>query len=194
MAMRILAGTAKGRQIYSVSKKMMVKPISVRMKKSLFDILRPKLPGSYFLDLFAGTGAVGLEALSRGAQKVVFIDKDPRCLKNVERNLERFGWTENTKVLRGDLLESLSWVPFRAKTDEPFDLVFLGPPYRLEDNTPLAYSTPVLNNVVSSDLAAEDAWIICQHHMKEEIGKVPGLKRFRVTKYGDTYISFFKRV
>ncbi|MEE8425578.1 MAG: RsmD family RNA methyltransferase, partial [Elusimicrobiota bacterium] len=76
MAMHIIAGSARGRRILTTSKNMMVKPISGRMRQSLFDILRPIVTGSYFLDLFAGTGAVGLEAFSRGAAKVAFVEKD----------------------------------------------------------------------------------------------------------------------
>ncbi|MDE2292548.1 MAG: RsmD family RNA methyltransferase, partial [Elusimicrobia bacterium] len=86
--MRIIAGTARGRRLFATKTDMMVRPISARIRQSLFDILRPMVTGSYFLDLFAGTGAVGLEALSRGAQRAVFIEADKRCIQVIERNLE----------------------------------------------------------------------------------------------------------
>lgn len=189
--MRIIAGKGRGRRIFTVSKKLMVRPISGRMRQSLFDILRPRIMGSYFLDLFAGTGAVGLEALSRGALKVCFVDRDPRCVKVIKKNLERAGWEDRAKVLRGNVLSPLSWVPYRAGV-ERFDLIFLGPPYRDEKNTPLAYSNPTLENVAASDLPAKDAWVIVQHHKKEELGHPKGLKRFRQMSYGDSRITFYK--
>jgi 16S rRNA (guanine(966)-N(2))-methyltransferase RsmD len=192
MAMRIIAGTARGREILSVSKKLMVKPISGRMRQSLFDILRPKVTGSHFLDLFAGTGAVGLEALSRGAGKVVFCEMHPQCMKTIEKNLAKFDWKDRAKAFRADVTEPLSWVPFRSGVEE-FDIVFLGPPYRTEENEPLALTNPVLQRIAEADFLAETAWVVAQHHRKEKPGEAPGLKRFRQEKYGDTYITFYKR-
>ena len=189
--MRIIAGTARGREILSVSKKMMAKPISGRMRQSLFDILRPKVTGSHFLDLFAGTGAVGLEALSRGAGKVVFCEKHPTCLKTIEKNLAKFEWGDRGRAFRADVTEPLSWVPFRSGVQE-FDIVFLGPPYRTEDNTPLALTMPVLQRIAEANFLAEGAWVAAQHHKKENPGEPPGLTRFRQERYGDTFITFYK--
>lgn len=191
MGMRIIAGSARGRRILSTSKTMMVKPISGRMRQSLFDILRPIVTGSYFLDLFAGTGAVGLEALSRGASKIAFVEKDSRCLKVIKSNLARFNWEDKGVVLRGDALNSLSWVPFRAGV-EKFEIVFLGPPYRDEENTPLAYTRPVLENIAKARLLAPGGLVIAQHHKKEEVATPRGLKRYRLMKYGDTTMSFYR--
>lgn len=192
MAMKIIAGSARGRNILTTPKDSMVRPISGRMRQSLFDVLRPRITGAYFLDIFAGTGAVGLEALSRGALKACFVEKDPRCIKVIEKNLARLGWEERSAVLRGDVLGPLSWIPVRAGT-EAFDIVFLGPPYRDDGNRMLALSTPVLNAVASAGLLAGEGWVICQHHKKEALGDVRGLKQFRRMRYGDTLISYFKR-
>ena len=85
--MRIIAGESRGRALKSVPKDMMVKPISARIKKSVFDILRPRLEGSRVLDLYAGTGAVGIEALSRGAGFAFFVDADKRCIAVIEQTL-----------------------------------------------------------------------------------------------------------
>lgn len=189
--MHIIAGSARGRRLFSVSTKMMVRPISARMRQSLFDILKPMVTGSYFLDLFAGTGAVGLEALSRGAQKAVFVEKDQRCLKVIERNLEHLGFQAGGKALRGDATNALSWVAHRGGVDA-FELVFLGPPYRLEDNTPLFLARRTIEQVVAGKLLAPTGWIIAQHHQKEEPGEFPGMTMFRREKYGDTRVSFYK--
>lgn len=170
---------------------MMVKPISGRMRQSLFDILKQRITGSYFLDLFAGTGAVGLEALSRGALKVCFVERDPRCVAVIEKNLERAGWSDRAVVLRGNILGPLSWVSHRSGV-EKFDLVFMGPPYRDEENRPLAYSNTVLKNIAQAGLAAPGAWIVAQHHKKERVDRPEGLEQFRENKYGDTLITFFR--
>ncbi len=190
--MKIIAGTARGRNILATSKsKMDTRPISGRMRQSLFDVLKPRITGSYFLDLFAGTGAVGLEALSRGALRVSFVERDPRCLKVIGKNLERLKFADKAKVLRGNVLSPLTWLPYRSGV-EAFDLIFLGPPYRDESNKMLAYSNPVLTNIAAGKILAPDGWIICQHHKKEDVGRPAGLKRFRLLKYGDTIMSYYR--
>ena len=192
MAMKIIAGTARGRNILTTPKDIMVRPISGRMRQSLFDVLKPRITGAYFLDIFAGTGAVGLEALSRGALKVCFVDKDPRCIKVIGKNLDRLGWAEKSTVQRGDVLGPLTWIPHRAGI-EAFDLIFLGPPYRDEKNTMLAFSTPVLNHISKGGILAPDGWTVCQHHKKEKIEAIPGLEQFRQVRYGDTIMSYYRR-
>ncbi|OGR57405.1 MAG: 16S rRNA (guanine(966)-N(2))-methyltransferase RsmD [Elusimicrobia bacterium GWA2_69_24] len=190
--MRIIAGSARGRRLFSVPKAMMVRPISGRIKQSLFDILRPYVTGSYFLDLFAGTGAVGLEALSRGAQKVCFVERDPRCVAVIEKNLVHFGWAEQCRVLRGDVLGALSWIGHRSGITA-FDVAFLGPPYRDEENRPLTYAHRTLLNLAGAGMLSAAAVVVVQHHQKEEPGSAPGLERFRQERYGDSRVTFYKK-
>lgn len=191
--MRIIAGSARGRKILSVPKDMWVRPISARIRQSLFDILRPRIMGSRFLDLFAGTGAVGLEALSRGAELVLFVDMEAKCLKVIERNLERADWTKKAKVHRGNALAPLSWTLYRAGV-EKFDLVFMGPPYVDPAKKPLRYTQTVVDNAAKSDILSADGWIIAQHFKKEPIEAPEGYELFRQSKYGDTVVSFFRRL
>lgn len=172
-------------------KTMPVRPISARIRQSLFDIIRPKITGSRFLDLFAGTGAVGLEALSRGAGRAVFVDADPRCVKVIEKNLERSGWAAKGKAFRGDLRSPLSWVAYRAGPDR-FDLIFLGPPYKDAEKRPLQMTTGVLERILAAGLLEPDGWVIAQHHKKESPKTPPGLELFRTSRYGDTLLSFFR--
>lgn len=190
--MRIIAGQARGRRILSVPKSLAVRPISARIRQSLFDILRPRLPGSLFLDLFAGTGAVGLEALSRGAERAVFVDKDPRCVKVIEKNLARAAWAGKAAVLRGSLGASLAWIAYRSGT-ERFDIIFLGPPYVDEQKRPLRLSQGVLGLIASSGILDPDGWVVSQHHKKEPVAAPEGLEVFRESKYGDTVVSFLRR-
>lgn len=189
--MRIIAGTARGRRILSVPKGLPVRPISSRIKQSLFDILRPRIFGSRFLDLFAGTGAVGMEALSRGAEKVFFVDMDPRCVKVIERNLERSGFKDRAKVQRGNVLSPMSWIAYRSGIEQ-FDLIFAGPPYVDENKRTLRYTQPLLDNLAAAMLLAPGGWIIAQHHKKEPAQAPAGYELFRRARYGDTVVDFLR--
>ena len=191
--MRIIAGTARGRRIFSVSKNLPVKPISDRIKQSLFDILRPRITGAIMLDLFAGTGNVSLEALSRGALKTVMVDREPACIKNIHRNLEHLGFTERAKVLRADVLKPLDWLmPY--SDNEGYDIIFMGPPYRDINNKMLSFSGPALSNVAQSRLLAPNGIIVLQNHKTEDFDVPEGLEIYRVEKYGDTLVHFFREV
>ncbi|MBI4349519.1 MAG: 16S rRNA (guanine(966)-N(2))-methyltransferase RsmD [Elusimicrobia bacterium] len=189
--MRIIAGSARGRKLLSVSKDLPVRPISSRIKQSLFDILRPRIFGSRFLDLFAGTGAVGMEALSRGASQVFFVDMDDRCVKVIQRNIERAGFKDKAKAHRGNVLSPLSWVNYRAGVEQ-FDLIFAGPPYVDEQKRPLRFSQPVLDNLAASRLLAPNGWLILQHHKKEPASAPAGYELFRRARYGDTHLDFVR--
>jgi len=190
--MRILAGDNRGRRFKSVPKSLPVKPISSRIKKSVFDILRPWLGGARVLDLYAGTGSVGLEALSRGAQSCFFVDRDKRCLAVIDENLKELNLQSRGRTSFGDILQDLSWIPYRAGVTD-FDLIYLGPPYRDEEDRPLAYSTPSLARVIESNLPAAGALIVIQHHVKEEVAVPAGWERLRREKYGDTFVDFHRR-
>jgi len=191
--MRIIAGAARGRKIFSVSKNLPVKPISDRIKQSLFDIIRPRVPGAIMLDLFAGTGNVSLEALSRGALKTVMVDKEPACLKAMARNLEHLGFKERAVVLKGDILKSVAWLA--AYSDgEGYDIIFMGPPYRDINNRPLNFTQPVLNSIAAAKLLAPGGIIVAQHHKNETFETPPSLELYREEKYGDTLIHFLRYI
>lgn len=190
--MRIIAGESRGRSLKSVPKDMMVKPISARIKKSVFDILRPRLEGARVLDLYAGTGAVGIEALSRGALSAFFVDADKRCISVIEENLKRLGFAAKGRACYGDILQDLSWIPFRAGVPE-FDLVYMGPPYRTEDNKMLSYSTPTLARVAQANLLSPTGWALLQRYKKERVVLPSGYEKFREERYGDTDVEFIRR-
>jgi 16S rRNA (guanine966-N2)-methyltransferase len=190
--MRIIGGDNRGRSLKSVPKEMMVKPISARIKKSVFDILRPRLDGARVLDLYAGTGAVGIEALSRGAASAFFVDADKRCVAVIGENLQRLGLAAKGKASFGDILQDLSWIPFRAGVSQ-FDLIYMGPPYRAEGNKMLAYSTPTLARVAEADLLAPGGWALLQRYKKEKAEVPAGYEKFREERYGDTDVEFIRR-
>lgn len=189
--MRIIAGTARGRKLFSVSKKLPVKPISDRIKQSVFDILRPRIMGSVFLDLFAGTGNVSMEALSRGALKTVSAEKEIACLKAIKRNAEHLGFADKAIILKADLLKPLAWL-LAYSEGEGYDIIFMGPPYRDIKNTPLFFTEPVLKQIAESKLLAPKGLIVAQHHKKETFTLPETLQIIREEKYGDTTVHFLQ--
>ena len=189
--MRIIAGSLRGRHIKGAGKDWGVRPISGRIKQSLFDILSGLVPGARLLDLFAGTGAVGIEALSRGAAFVFLVDLERRCTELITRNLAAAGFADRAKVHFGNALSDLSWIPFRSGTSQ-YDLIFLGPPYKDAQKRPLSYSTPALAKVAEAGLLAPKGWAMCQHHVKEDVKAPAGWAMVRREKYGDTYLDFFR--
>src|ERR1700726_4285852 len=107
--MRIIAGSSKRQALKSPPPSLGVRPILARIKKSLFDILRPHLEGSDFLDLYAGSGAVGIEALSRGAAFVTFVDMNPNCLSIIRQNLSKLRLFERARLVRADVTKNLGY-------------------------------------------------------------------------------------
>lgn len=189
--MRIIAGTARGRRIFSVSKNLPVKPISDRIKQSVFDILRPRITGAMWLDLFSGTGNVSLEALSRGALRAVCVDKEPACVKNIHRNLAHLGFEERAKVIKADVLKPLDFL-LSYSDNEGYDIIFMGPPYRDINNKMLSFSGPALKNAAEARLLAPGGVIVLQTHKTEEFAVPDTLELYRVEKYGDTLVHFLR--
>ncbi len=189
---RIIAGSRRSRRIYSLPMSHHVKPISARMRKSVFDIIRPHITGAIFLDLYAGVGVVGLEALSRGAQKAVFVDRDPKCLKMIQKNVDNLGFSESAKVLKGDILKGLIWLKYHSP--EGYDIVYMGPPYRDQENNPLFYSSKTLELIASEQILSEYGFVIIQHHKKEPLSVPAGFELYRSEKYGDTVVDFIRPV
>jgi len=179
MVIRVIGGEVKGRKIKSIKGKT-VRPLLGRVKKSLFDILGKKIKDATFLDLYAGTGSVGIEALSRGAKEVVFIDNSSQAVRIIEENLKQLGFEERAKILRRDILKGLP-------AERKFDLIFIAPPYKLE------LILPTLKVIVERELIAPEGWIICQHHFREKLPEEYfSLEIFREKKYGDTRLSFYQ--
>ena len=159
------------------------RPISDRVKVSLFDILGPDLPGAWFLDLFTGTGSVGIEAISRGAAGGVLVDKDPRAIATVRANLELTGLGERAEVLRADAFALLARTPTRA-----FDYVYIAPPQYQE-----LWSRALTELDAHTGWLNPDAWAIVQVHPKE-LRELPlvHLRESDRRKYGSTLLVFYE--
>jgi len=181
---RLTGGTAKGRRLFSVPG-LDVRPALARMRISVFEILRPRLEGATVVDLFAGTGSLGLEALSRGAGRALFYDVDRRSLEAVEKNLDRLGFASKGQAVYGNAFES-------AARLEPADLVFVDPPYDFYGDR-AADMRRLLETLVSRVLRGPDARVISEHRLREGLGDVAGGKIVDQRQYGDTVVTFYAR-
>ncbi len=182
--MRIISGTCRGRKLTPL-KGMDIRPTSDRIRETLFNILGPRVKNAQVLDLFAGTGALGLEALSRGAAHAVFLDRSDIACQTIRQNIDRCGFLEQTTVIRQDLF-SLR-LP-AAIVSRQFDLIFLDPPY---DN---GYVIQILEQKNPAALLSENGMIVAEHAADEILpSSLNGLDIFRQKKYSRTTISFLTR-
>jgi len=181
---RLTGGTAKGRRLFSVPGRD-VRPALARMRISVFEILQPRLEGASVIDLFAGTGSLGLEALSRGAARALFYDVDRRSLQAVEKNLERLGFGGKGQVVFGSAFDA-------ADRLEPADLVFVDPPYDFYVER-ASEMRRLIETLVGRVLASSEARVISEHRVKEGLGEVAGGRIVDERQYGDTVVTFYAR-
>ena len=164
---------------------MATRPTSDRLRETLFNVLAPRIERSVFLDLYAGSGAVGLEALSRGASHVTFVERAPAALKVMRTNLERLGMAKGFKVVQASVASYLC----KPRAGSQFDLVFLDPPYDAAREYELALS---LLGGTEQSLLAHDALVIAEHRRKEKLADNYGnLARTRLLEQGDAALSFY---
>jgi len=184
--MRVIAGYYRGRNLRSPPS-MQVRPTSDRLRETLFNVLAPRIEGARFLDLCAGSGAVGIEALSRGALHATFVDRSRKMCGLIEANLDLCGIPEEeTEVVLSEAAEFLRRAATRG--DKKWDIVFFDPPYALD------YS-PVLSAFGTSALLEDDGVLIVEHHHKNELKEAIGeIRRWRILKQGDSALSFYEKV
>ena len=180
--LQVIAGLARGRRLASLHGRK-TRPTSGLVREALFDILGSDVEGCRFLDVFAGTGAVGIEALSRGAERLTSIENNPAAVRILMKNLEDCGLRPQTEVIQFDAVDALMMLNNR---NQLFDLVFLDPPYG--DPTGLK----ALMTVAKYAVAPAGALVIYEHFHKEEPGQAFGrLSRQRLERWGDTCLSFY---
>ncbi len=185
--LKIIGGTHRGRQLKTLPKEdLSVRPMLGMMKKSVFDIITPMLSGSLFLDLYAGVGSVGIEALSRGAKKVVFAEISDKSISLIKYNLKMLGLEDSADIVKCDVVKGFQ------KFQNKYDIIFMGPPYKDGDKNALALTYPTLKNIVLFSLLKENGIIISQRHIKEPVGNIAGLDSYRTEKYGDTTVVFYR--
>jgi len=186
--MRVIAGTYRSRILKSL-KGLALRPTSDRLRETLFNVLGQAVAGARFVDVFAGTGAVGIEALSRGAAEVVFIEKHPPAVTLIRKNLESLGIRSGTTVLGADALCGLEKLAAQhTAASRPFDFVFLDPPYAATEE----YAR-VLGFLGAAPFLAPGSVIVAEHHKKLDLPVHTGsLTRFRILKQGDAALSFYR--
>lgn len=179
--MRVIAGKAKGRRLYAVPGPG-TRPVTDRAKTALFNILGRDLIESHFLDLFAGTGQVGIEALSRGAARAVLVEQGDLALRTIRKNLDVTQMTQGAEVVRADVFRYLA-----THAPQPFDYIYNAPPqYR-----GLWVQTLRMLDAHPGWLA-EDAWVIAQIHPQEyETLALAHLEMFDQRQYGSVMFCFY---
>jgi 16S rRNA (guanine966-N2)-methyltransferase len=186
--MRVIAGKYRGRPLRSL-RGTDIRPTSDRLRETLFNVLTAGSPdalaGTLWVDLFAGTGAVGIEALSRGARQIYFVENSAPAVKVIEQNLHSLGTTEGYKILRDDLLRIL-WRLQREHVAA--DVVFLDPPYRMQH----AYEE-TLTALADSSLVWAMSLVIAEHEKTFDPGDEFGsLRRIRKLVQGNNALSFYR--
>lgn len=170
--MRIIGGEFRSRRLKS-PEGLATRPTPDRLRESLFNILSPVIAGSVFVDAYAGCGAVGLEALSRGARRVVFIERSRPALKTLEENLRILKAEGRARVIHGNVSTFLK--------AQQADIVFLDPPYEAEAEYEIALTAATADLVVAQHAA--------RFSLQDRYGR---LERYRIVKQGDNSLSFYR--
>jgi 16S rRNA (guanine966-N2)-methyltransferase len=186
MKMRVIAGTYRSRQL-AAPRGLQTRPTSDRLRETIFNILAPRIVGCRFVDLYAGTGAVGIEAISRGAEHVWFAENAEPALASLRQNLAAL------KISRGFTLEDRgvgAMLQRLGKLAQPVDVVYLDPPYEAEDE----YSGTLnfFGSVRGRAILSANALVIAEHSSKARLAERYGvLQHTRLLKQGDAALSFF---
>ena len=179
MLMRIITGTARGRRLIT-PEGFDVRPTPEKVKEALFSALQFDIEGRRILDLFAGSGQLGIESLSRGAESATFVDNSPVSIKTVEKNLETCGLSENARVIKSD------YASFCASSKDIFDIAFLDPPY---DKGLLL---PAIKAVLP--LMSDYGTVICEHPPYVELPKeIGGFCVGRTYRYGKINVTVYRK-
>ncbi len=180
--MRVISGSAKGRKLAAVPGDS-TRPITDRVKESLFNIIGPDIQQAWFLDMFAGTGSVGIEALSRGAAVALFLDTNSKAIKTIHSNLNLTRLVDRARVEQGNAFSILD-----EPVDQPYDYIYIAPPQ---------YKGIWLKALVMlddhMDWLSGDGWVIVQIHPREyELPQLSNLVEFDRRKYGSTLLLFYQ--
>lgn len=183
--MRIIAGKARGTKLYTLEGEN-TRPTLDRVKESLFNIIQSEIPGSIFLDLFSGSGAIGLEAVSRGAKKAILCDTSKEACAIIKKNIEKTHTSENVELYQADFKEVLT-----NRSGDKFDIIYLDPPYKTN------FAIEAIKIILDKELLKESASIIIETDDKNKL--IENLQNIDckvndIRKYGRAYLIFLKRI
>ncbi len=179
--MRVITGSARG-TVLKTPEGQQTRPTTDRVKEALFSIIQFDVPGARVLDLFGGTGQLGIEALSRGAKSAVFLDASEKACSLIRENLRRAKLEQKARVVKGDYLSYLS------SCHESFDLILLDPPYAE------VFLENALKKISEIDILQSGGIIVAERPVGKELpGNYPGLTRSKDYKYGATLVTLYRK-
>lgn len=182
--MRVISGFARGKKLFA-PKDQAIRPTSDRVKESLFNILAFQLRGKVFVDLFCGSGAMGIEALSRGCRQVYFFDKSRDSIQLTKKNLDHCGFSSQEYVVQW--MEYQRALDYLSRQKEKVDFFFMDPPYAMKEQG------EVLKRIVELDLLAQDGWILLEYDVAHPpFWENSGLTPVDQRQYGNTGVLFFR--
>ncbi|MDF2613588.1 MAG: rsmD [Clostridia bacterium] len=181
--MRVISGKCRGTQLVS-AEGMTTRPTIDRIKETLFNIIAFDIPECMFLDLFSGSGAIGIESLSRGAQKAIFVEKDKSALACINKNLEKTKLKEHAVIYHCDVLIALDQL---KNKNQKFNIIFLDPPYAMPN------VEEVLKKIVDNDLISENGYIILERSTNTIVSLPQNLVLWKEKTYTTTTLSFLRK-
>ncbi len=177
--MRIISGTKRGHRLCDFEG-MDIRPTTDRVKESMFNLIQDFVPKSRVLDLFSGSGALCFEALSRGAEFGVCVDKDVNSVAVIKKNNDALHF-ENLEI------KNCSAVDFLDSTKERFSLILLDPPYNK------GFIAPIIQKIVTKNILSDGGIIVLESDFSDEHGEFEGLVKYKQKKYGRSYVTVYKR-
>lgn len=178
--MRIISGEHRGRKLLEFAGRD-IRPTTDRVKESMFNLIQEYISGAEVLDMFGGSGALSLEALSRGAAYAVCIDKDRRAVDIIRKNAQTLNYTDKCEILNDDSFEYL------RKCGRSFDIVFLDPPYNKN------LIEPALSGISEYNILSDDGIAVLESDDTDFFGETEGLEIIKQRKYGRSYITVYKK-
>ena len=204
--MRVIAGAFKGRRLVAPKGSRIARPTTDRVKESVFSILREQVIDADFLDLCAGTGSIGIEALSRGAKHATFLERDPRCIRIIEQNLRTCGLSATPRarcfrkeqkptakacLLRRDAVKGISYLQKQALV---FRIIYFDPPYSTGTDGSTELYTTCLTLLAENALLSPQGTLLVEHAKRSIMpDKIGNLTRNRIASYSDTIVSFYRK-
>lgn len=182
MLLRIISGNCRGKKLKS-PKNNLIRPTSDKVKEAVFNILGSRVLDSKFLDLFAGTGNIGIEALSRGAKNAVFVDNNYNSLKIIRQNLELANLLNRSEIINNNCLTAVSKLKHKY---EKFNIIYMDPPYNMKNICEL------LLKIADNKLLDREGVLLVEHDKNKKLDEqINDLIKTKHKRYGDTYISYY---